>query len=222
MLGVVARGVRWNGRDAVVDHFDDRVGGHVEMHDQTFDRARVGVVRRFRVQERDATRDAPTFFALVTEHARGPGIDLHRVEVGDPALGQRGDVVRVLLGGHDRAHRLRDEQCRPHVGVVAPVDDLALGHRDDHLVQVHRRTRHNNHTHLPVDGVIRLPARQRLLLRLVQDHVREQRFLGHTTRRPQDLGRANDLVAGQHVERMGGAHDFPFCSRPLRFSALSR
>jgi hypothetical protein len=216
MLGVVAPRVGRDARDTVVDHLEHRVGGHVEVHDQAFDRTGVRVVARFHVQEGDATRDAAIVLALVAEHSGRPRIDLHQIEVGDAALGERPDVFGVLLGRHDRTEGFRDEQRGSHVGVITPVDDLALRHRHDHLVQIHRRTGHHHDPDAPVDGIVRLPARQRLLLRFVQHHVREQRRVGDPTGCPQDLGRTNDLVAGQHVERMGDGH----CG-PLGFSELS-
>ena len=56
--------------------------------------------------------------------------------------------------------------------------------------------------HAPLDGVARLPLRERRLVGLVQHDAREQRAVGDATRRAQDLDRARDLVAGEHLERM--------------------
>ncbi len=94
--------------------------------------------------------------------------------------------------------------------VVLPVDDLAPRDRHDDLVQLHAGSGHDDEPHLALDGIARLPAREVVLVGLVQHDVREQRRLGDATRRAHDLDRALDLVAGQHLERMrDGLHATP-------------
>ena len=205
VLGVVARPVRRQRRDAVVDHLDHLVAAHVEVHDQAFDRPRVAVVGRVVAQERDAARDAPPVFAVVAEHAGRPRVDLHVVEVGDPALGERGDVLGVLLGREDRARSPRSSAARAACrrsscqSTISPVrrptrrprcrSSVGPGH-DDARARAAR------------PGSPGFHRASSSLCRLVQHDVREQRALGHAARRAHDLDRALDLVAREHLERM--------------------
>ena len=117
----------------------------------------------------------------------------------------------VTIAPIDSGH----QQRRPHVGVVTPLDDLAGGHRHDHLVEVHARAGHDDHARRRSTGS---PAFQRdlVLVRLVQHDVREQRVLGHPARLAQDLDRALDLVAGEHLERMRNVMRFRLTAHRAR------
>ena len=124
-----------------------------------------------------------------------------------PALGERRDVLGMLLGGVDRADRLGHQQRRAHVGVIAPVDDLALGHRHHHFVQLHARAGNDDHAHAPLDRVAR-PSTARARPCAARA-TRCARTAPPPATRPdvaQDLHRALDLLAGQHLERMRDGH----------------
>ena len=145
---------------------------------------RVAVVGRVVAEERDAARDAPSVLGVVAERAGRPRVDLHRVEVGDAAPGERGDVLGVLLRGEDRVHRLGHEQRGPHAFDLAPLAHLAVRHRDDDLDELQRRARARR-ARAPArsTGSPSLPLRELGLGGLVEHDVREQRALRDAARR---------------------------------------
>ena len=185
---------------AVVDDLDDLVTSEVEVHDETFDGTRVSVVERVGAQERDAARDAAIGLGVVSEHAGGPGIDLHVVDVGDATASERREVLGVLLGGKNRVHRLAEQQGGPNALDHLPADDRVVGQRNDDLDHAESRTVHE----LYFDRARGGPVDELRLVRLVQDDVHE----GGIGREPR-IGayrgtRPADLVAGEHFEGMGG------------------
>ena len=92
ILGEVARAVRRQRRDAVVDHLEHLVAAVVEVHDQPFDRARVAVVG---LVGRAGTRCS----------ARCGGRLRSRSRTRRPATGRSAPVDHV--GGDARAARAR-------------------------------------------------------------------------------------------------------------------
>ena len=125
--GQVRPRVGGHGDDAEVDDLEHLARALVEERDHTFDRLGVAVVGVLVPQVRDAPGDPTPGLVLGTERARGPGVDLHEVEVLDAPAAQRGLPVRVLLHADDGHHRLAEEQRGAHVGVHRPREDRALG-----------------------------------------------------------------------------------------------
>ena len=162
----------------------------------------VAVVGRVVAEERDAARDAPAVFGVVAERARGPRVDLHRVEVGDAAPRERGDVLGMFLRGEDRVDRLGHEQRGAHALDRAPLAQVAARHRHDDLDEVERRAGTASDAHLAIDRIAVLPLREVGFGRFVQHDVREQRALRQPAVGAHDLHRALDLGAREHVERV--------------------
>ena len=79
VLGVVARAVRRQRRDAVVDDLDHLVGAHVEVHDQPFDRPRVAVVGRVgRRNEMQRVMRRPSSHVVAERHRPATGRSARR------------------------------------------------------------------------------------------------------------------------------------------------
>ena len=155
---------------------------------------------------------------VVAEHAGRPRVDLHVVEVGDPAPRERGDVVGVLLRREDRVHRLGHQQRGPHaVDRRATRRISPLRHRHDDLdAAAASGPGTTTHAHLRGrPGRRPSTARASALSGSCSTMCANSAPSGTRPDARSDLDRAFDLVAGQHVERMRVSHALLRCQRVL-------
>lgn len=150
------------------------------------------------------TRDAPTFFALVTEHSGRPRVDLDPVDHvgGDPAPGQHGEILGIRADGADRLRGFVHEKGGPHGGNLFPTLDHARADLDDGLDHSALRAGNDDAAQPPFDGITRLPLREHVLDRLVQHDAREQRTLGQAAAVAQHGHCTLHFRAREHLERM--------------------
>ena len=148
---------------------------------------------------------------FVAEHAGRPRVDLHRVEIGDPAPGQRGDVVGMLLRREDRAHRLGHEQRGPHAVDRHATRSISPRVTETTISMSCRSGPGTTTTRTePLDGVAGLPLRELVLVRArAARRARTARPRGRGRRRARSRPRVRSRRRSACRADASVTHDLP-------------
>src|SRR5215470_18451207 len=139
----------------------------VEAHHQALDRPRVAVVVWITLAHEGQRPDQPAFACIVlwAVVAKRPGVDHHLLEVGYPSLAHRflpaGVVPDRLLCGQN----LLEHDRRLHAWTLPPGTHLSCGDGYHGLESLSLSPVPQDHEGLAVDGLPRLKAEDRVLVR---------------------------------------------------------
>ena len=169
IIGAVAcRSLRdWDGINSVklsvIDDFDYFSGAKINVDQQSLYGTRVAVVIGSKSNKADAARDSSTFLGCKPKGTSRPGINLHMLQVDDPAARHRCDVIRVFLAGQHGDERLAHQQRGAHALNELAFQHPLLRNRDEQLDHREFSTREYQHFDCSQDRVTLAPSGQRFL-----------------------------------------------------------